>query len=321
MADDSPLDLRGLWVPIVTPFDEHGAVDVASLRRLADRLLADGVAGLVALGTTGEPQTLTIDERLRVAETCAEACRAVGRPLLVGAGTISTAGTLDEIDRIVGRIAGHVTEAAVLVVVPYYTRPSEQAIVEHFELVADESPVPVVMYNIPYRTGRDVGAAALLAASRHRNIIGLKQSVGYLDQSTLEILAGCSGRLQLLAGDDAFAAPTILMGGVGAIAAAAHLCTHHFAALVTAALDGDAERASQLSASLLPVVTAGFAEPSPAVWKAALMAYGQIGTAMVRRPLTAASTDATQRLLTAVAGAAGPAGCHIGHPAAPVTAP
>ncbi len=320
MADCSRRDLRGLWVPIVTPFHEDGDVDLASLRRLADRLLVDGVTGLVALGTTGEPSTLTIDERLRVAETCAEACRAVARPLLVGAGSNSTAGTLEEIHRIADRVADHVTETAVLVVVPYYTRPSEQAIVEHFGLVADESPVPVVMYNIPYRTGRDVGAAALLEASHHRNIIGLKQSVGSLDRSTLEILAGCSNRLQLLAGDDAFIAPTILMGGVGAIAAAAHLCTPHFAAMVTAGLAGDAERAGELSASLLPVVAAGFAEPNPAVWKAALTTYGEISSATVRRPLTVASTDATQRLLTAVAGAAGPADWASGSPVAPVPA-
>ena len=303
MGTEPAIDLGGLWVPIVTPFDDRDAVDHRSLRRLADRLLVDGAAGLVALGTTGEPSALTIEERLRVAETCAIACREAGRPLLVGAGTNTTSGTIEEVGRLADRVAGHVATVAALVVVPYYTRPSEQAIVEHFGLVADESPIPIVMYNIPYRTGRNVGSAALLDAGRHRSIIGLKQSVGSLDQSTLEILASSPGRLQVLAGDDAFITPTILMGGAGAISAAAHLCTPSFTAMVTAASSGDARRASELAASLLPVITAGFAEPNPAAWKAALAEGRELSTAAVRRPMTVASAAATSRLLSAVAGA------------------
>ena len=290
-------DLRGLWVPVVTPFDRTGGVDVASLERLARRLLDDGAAGLVALGTTGEPATLDADERRLVVETCDRVCVAAGRALLVGAGTNSTSGTIDEIERLTTGTAA----IAALVVVPYYTRPSEPAVVEHFAIVADASPVPLVAYNVPYRTGRGLGAASLLELSRHPRIVGLKQAVGALDVDTLEVLARCDPDFAVLAGDDAFIAPTLLMGGAGAIAAAAHVCTSAFAELTRRAAAGERAGAAELGAALLPVVTTGFSEPNPAVWKGALARRGTIGTGQVRRPLTPAATATVDRLLDAAA--------------------
>lgn len=300
-GDDAPMPPppafvpSGLWVPIVTPFHDDGSLDLDSLGRLARRLLGDGAAGLVAMGTTGEPSTLTEDERVAAVETVAAACRRADRPLMVGAGTNSTQGTIEEIRRVTDRV----DVAAALVVVPYYTRPSQQAVVEHFGLVADASPVPIVMYNIPYRTGRGLDATALLDAGAHPNVVGLKQSVGALDGDTLELLAHPDPGFVVLAGDDAFIAPTVLMGGGGAIAAAAHLCTPTMDAMTAAASSGDAGRARELARTLLPVVSAGCAEPSPALWKAALAASGAIASPAVRRPLTHASREATERLLAA----------------------
>jgi 4-hydroxy-tetrahydrodipicolinate synthase len=129
----------------------------------------------------------------------------------------------------------------------------------------------------------------------------MKQAVGALDHDTLAILAGRPDRFQVLAGDDAYIAPTVLMGGAGAIAAAAHVCTRTFVAMVDAALAGQAVRAAALAASLLPVVDAGFADPNPAGWKAALHASGEIATAAMRPPMTPASEDAGSALLAAVA--------------------
>lgn len=290
-----PPDLSGLWVPIVTPFDEAGEIDQDALATLAGRLLADGGAGLVALGTTGEPATLTPGERRRVVETCGEACRDAGRGLIVGAGTNSTRGTIDEIER----LTTGVDATAVLIVVPYYTRPSEAAIVEHFAAVAEASPLPVVAYNVPYRTGRGLGSSALLELAGHERIIGLKQAVGGLDVDTLEVLAASPDGFQVLAGDDAFIAPTMLLGGVGAIAAAAHLCTPLFAELVEVAGAGDVVRTAELAHTLLPVVTAGFAEPNPAVWKGALHRAGELPAPELRRPMTPASNSAVDALLAA----------------------
>jgi 4-hydroxy-tetrahydrodipicolinate synthase len=289
-----PVDLRGLWVPIITPFTTDDDVDIGALTDLADRLVDDGATGLVALGTTGEPSTLTPSERIAVVEACAAVCRDRHRPLLVGAGTNSTRTTIDD----VAMWATAVPDAiALLVVVPYYTRPSEAGIVAHFRAVAAASPLPIVAYNIPYRTGRGLGAEALLQLAATPNVVGVKQAVGALDRDTLAVLRDRPAGFHVLAGDDAYIGPLALMGGSGAIAAAAHLRTAEFAALVRAGLDGDAATTRVLAASLLATVDAGFAEPSPSLWKAALAALGTIPSGAVRAPLTAAGEESTAALL------------------------
>jgi 4-hydroxy-tetrahydrodipicolinate synthase len=289
-----PVDLRGLWIPIVTPFSAADEVDVDALSGLANRLLDAGATGLVALGTTGEPAMLTAPERRTVVETCAAACRERSRPFIVGAGTNSTRTTIDE----VAMWATAVPDAtALLVVVPYYTRPSEAGIVAHFRAVAVASALPIIAYNIPYRTGRGLGAEALLQLAAIPNVVGVKQAVGALDRDTLAVLRDRPPGFHVLAGDDAYIGPLALMGGSGAIAAAAHLRTAEFAALVAAGLEGDAATTRRLAAELLATVDAGFAEPSPALWKAALAAIGVIPSDAVRAPLTAAGAEATAELL------------------------
>jgi len=295
MTTLDPIDLHGLWVPIVTPFDRHGDVDAGSLQQLAERLLDDGATGLVALGTTGEPATLTAEERRRVVEVCDGVCRSADRRLIVGAGTNSTRGTIEEI----GYLTAGTSAVATLTVVPYYTRPSERAVVEHFAAVADVSPLPVVAYNVPYRTGRGLGGPALIELGSHPRVVGLKQAVGALDLDTLEVLAGSGADFQVLAGDDAFIVPTVLSGGAGAIAAAAHLCTPLFVQMTAAALAGDVTRASELAAALLPLVTVGFSEPNPAAWKGALARQRQLPTGGLRRPMTSASATTVDRLVDA----------------------
>jgi 4-hydroxy-tetrahydrodipicolinate synthase len=296
----TPDDLRGLWVPLITPFDDADRVDLGSLARLCRRVVADGARGVVALGTTGEPAVLDADERREVVVVCAEVCGELGAGLVVGAGTNSTRGTIDAVVALAD--VPHVTAA--LTVVPYYTRPSAAAIVDHYRSVAAHSPVPVIGYNIPYRTGRGLDARAVLELAAIDNVVGLKQSVGALDVDTLEILRAAPPGFHLFAGDDAFIGPTVLMGGAGAIAAAAHVCTRAFADLIAAALDGDVPRARRLAERLLPVVVAGVAEPSPACWKAALHASGEIPTAALRAPMGAASEAASAALLDAIAAAA-----------------
>ncbi len=301
MADVASVSVSGLWVPIVTPFAVDGSLDRGSLRRLAKRLVENGADGIVALGTTGEAATLTADERIDVVSICGEECRRVGRPLMVGAGTNATQTTIEEI----ARLANGAPIDLVLVVVPYYTRPTEQAVIEHFGLVAEASPVPVVMYNVPYRTGRGLGSAALLEASRLANVVGLKQAVGAVDLDTLEVLAGCDPTFAVLAGDDAFIAPMMQMGASGAIAAAAHACTAQFAELVALTRPdrpeaGDRVRIERLTRVLLPVVVAGFSEPNPSVWKGWLATDGVIESPALRRPMTVASPNAIARLAAAV---------------------
>lgn len=292
-------ELDGLWVPLITPFDERGELDGDALARLAGEVLGAGATGLVLLGTTGEPATLTATERRRVVEIGGAVADGAGRPYIVGVGSNATAATIAEVRAITSACA----PAALLVVVPYYTRPSEAGVVEHLAAVAEASPAPVVVYNVPYRTGVTPGRAAMARIARLDNVAGVKQAVGSLDVDTLALLADRPDGFAVLCGDDALVAPMTLLGGAGAIAASAHVCTGRFAAMAAAASCGDAPTAAADAAALLPVVDAGFAEPSPAVWKGALHAQGRIASPRVRRPLTEASPAAVAALLDAVAAA------------------
>lgn len=154
---DRPL-LRGTFVPLVTPFDDQDRVDFDSLERLAGDLITAGASGLVALATTGESTALDDNERRDVLAACARVGRDAGVPVIAGAGTNDTRTTIARHEAL-AEVPGVV---ASLAVVPYYVRPSEAAIVAHFRAVASRSPVPIVVYNIPYRTGRGLGAGSLL---------------------------------------------------------------------------------------------------------------------------------------------------------------
>src|ERR671926_1429966 len=182
MASD--LEPSGLSPPLVTPFTEDDRVDLDSLERLAARVLDEGAAGVVALATTGEATSLTAEERDAAVATCAAVCADKQAILIVGAGTNDTRTTIERHEALANTPAAN----ASLAVVPYYVRPSEQAIVRHFELVAERSPVPVLIYNIPYRTGRGLGASALLELAAVDGIAGCKQAVGGIDGDTLTVL-------------------------------------------------------------------------------------------------------------------------------------
>src|SRR3989440_4403446 len=194
----SDLRPRGVFVPLVTPFAEDDTVDLEALEQLAAAVLDDGAAGVVALATTGEPTSLTGAERDAVVATCARVCADREATLIVGAGTNDTRTTIERHEA----LADVPGAAASLAVVPYYVRPSEQAIVSHFELVAQRSPVPVVIYNIPYRTGRALGAQALLELAAVDGIAGVKQAVGGIDGDTLTVLASAPEGFAMLGGDD-----------------------------------------------------------------------------------------------------------------------
>lgn len=188
---------------------------------------------------------------------------------------------------------------ASLAVVPYYVRPSEAAIVAHFRAVAARSPVPLVVYNIPYRTGRGLGAESLLELAATENVAGVKQAVGGIDADTLTVLARAPRGFALLGGDDAYLFPLTLMGAPGAIAASAHLCTRRFVSMIEHGLAGEVAAGRAHAEALLPLVGALFAEPSPAVIKALLHAEGRIATPDVRMPLSNASRAAVERALAA----------------------
>jgi 4-hydroxy-tetrahydrodipicolinate synthase len=291
--------LEGVFVPLVTPFDEAGRVDVACLERLAAEFLDAGAAGIVALGTTGEASALDDAERSQVVAACARVCGDRGAQLIVGAGTNDTRTTIARHEQL-AEVPGVV---ASLAVVPYYVRPSEAGIVAHFTEVAERSPVPLVVYNVPYRTGRGLGVTSLLELAAHPNVAGLKQAVGGIDADTLRVLAEAPPSFAVLGGDDAYLLPTVLMGGAGAIAAAAHVGTSDFVRMIDDGLAGRVADARARAEALLPVVLALFAEPNPAVIKGVLHAQGRLPTPDVRMPLTNASKSAVDDALAAITGA------------------
>ena len=286
----------GVLVPLVTPFDEAGAVDLAALRALAEGALAAGATGIVALATTGEPTSLDDGERSAVVAVCAGVCAQRGGVLVVGAGTNDTRTTIERHEAL-SDVPG---TAASLAVVPYYVRPSEAAIVRHFQVVAERSPVPLIVYNIPYRTGRGLGADALIELAATENVAGVKQAVGSIDADTLRVLAAVRETFAVLGGDDAFLLPLVLMGATGAIAASANLCTPRFVEMIERGRRGDIEGGRGHAEALLPLVQALFSEPSPAVIKAVLHAQGRIPTPSVRMPLADASAQARERGLAAL---------------------
>src|SRR3954447_989971 len=231
----SPYRPSGLLAPIVTPFAADGSVAHDALEQLALDFLDAGATALIALSTTGEPSALDAAERDAVVQTLARVCADRGAELVVGAGTNDTRTTIARHEALAD--VGGVT--ASLAVVPYYVRPSEAGIVAHLQAVAARSPVPVIIYNIPYRTGRGLGAAALLELAATPNVAGLKQAVGAIDADTLAVLAEAPDGFAVLGGDDAFLFPTMLMGGKGAIGASAHLATEGFVAMLDAGAAGD----------------------------------------------------------------------------------
>jgi 4-hydroxy-tetrahydrodipicolinate synthase len=281
--------LAGLHVPLVTPLTVDGQLASGALERLAHHVLDAGAAGLVALGTTGEPATLTPAERRTVLDVCARVCRERGATLIAGAGSNDTAASVDA----VRELAAWPEVSAALTVAPYYTRPSEDGVVAHFAAVAAAGPVPLVAYHVPYRTGRTLGWQALRRIAELPGVVGMKYAAG-VDEDTIRLMADLPDGFALLAGDDLFASPLLALGAAGAILASAHICTSRFAELVEAWRTADVGRARALGHRLAPLSAALFAEPSPAVIKAVLHARGHLPSPAVRLPLLPAGRDATE---------------------------
>lgn len=283
------MTLNGLFVPLVTPFTASGGVAADALERLARRLLADGATGLVALGTTGEPGSLTDAEKEAVVGVAARVCRENGAPLLVGA---DSAGALH-------RLGGRPEVAAALAVVPPFVRPGEAGVLAHFSRLAALSPVPLVVYDIPYRTGQHLSVGALRGLAAIPGVAGLKSATGGIGADIVELLADPPAGFSVLGGDDPYISPLLALGAHGGILAAALVDTAGFARLVPAWRDGDAAAARALGHRLAPLSLRLFAEPNPTVIKGVLHARGEIPTPDVRLPLLPAAPESVAAALSA----------------------
>lgn len=282
------MQLHGIHVPLVTPFEADGTLAVSALERLARQVLAEGAAGLVALGTTAEVATLAESEKYTVIEVCAKAAAEYGATLTVGAGGPDTRRAAEAL----GELAG-VADAA-LVTVPAFVRPGEAGVLAHFEHLAAASPVPLIVYHIPYRTGQALSAAALRRIGALANVAGVKYAVGGIDQDTVELMADLPDGFAVLAGDDPYLVPMLALGASGGMLASAHLATGRFVELT----EGTGSR--ELGHRLAQLSIACFAEPNPTVIKGVLHAQGRIPTPDVRLPLLPAGPESVAATLAAL---------------------
>jgi 4-hydroxy-tetrahydrodipicolinate synthase len=288
-------NLAGLFIPLITPFTADGEVAVAALERLAHRVLDDGAAGLVVLGTTAEHATLTEHERNLVLRTCARVSRERGTVLVAGAGGNDTARSVAEL----AALRSFPEVSASLTVVPYYSRPGEEGVIAHFRALAESGPVPLVIYNIPYRTGQPLSWAAIAQLAGLQAVAGIKHATGGIDRDTVLMMAGRPDGFSVLAGDDLYLSPLLALGADGAILASAHVHTAQFARVVRLWREGRAAAARDLGHKLAPLSAALFAAPNPCVIKAVLYRRGEIPSAAVRLPLVSANraaVDAAERL-------------------------
>ena len=281
------VDFSGVWIPIVTPFRDH-RVDHGALAALVRRLAGDGVAGFVVCATTGEAPLLSDAERSDVLATIKAS---TSLPLIMGA----SATTADEVLRRVAAAAAH-APTAFLVTPPPYLRPSQDALKTFFTTIADASPAPLVVYDIPARTGVRLELATQLSLAAHPNIAALKDCGGRIYQTEALI---ADGRLQVLCGNDNEWFSTRCLGGAGAIAASAHLCTRLFVAFDAALARGDLATGRALWRRLKPLAVGLFEEPSPGPVKAVLAAQGECANEL-RAPMTVASPGLVDRLMSLV---------------------
>jgi 4-hydroxy-tetrahydrodipicolinate synthase len=278
----------GIWVPLVTPFDDD-VVDHRALARLASSCLDAGATGLVALGSTGEPSSLSEAERQEVLTTILDAAK--GAPVIVG---VAGNNVFELRERVLHLNA--LPLAGILVPAPYYVRPSQAGLIAHFTTLADLSTHPVVLYDIPYRTGVRMEIPTLLSLAAHPNIRAIKDCGGSIETTLALIL---DGRLSVLCGEDIQLFSTLCLGGQGAIAASAHLRCADFVATYRALSEGRIEEARSVFHGLVPLIQALTSEPNPAPVKCALEALGIIGHE-VRAPMTGVSEPLRNRLAALV---------------------
>jgi 4-hydroxy-tetrahydrodipicolinate synthase len=252
---------------LVTPFTKTGALDEAGVRRLARRQVDAGVHFLVPCGTTGETPTLSADERRRIVEICVEEAR--GRALvLAGAGGYDT--------REVIHAAAEMQKAGadgLLSVTPYYNRPTPEGLYAHYQAIADSTPLPIVLYNVPGRTGCNIDPATLLRLASIRTIVGVKEASGNVTQMA-EICRSVPEDFLVLSGDDALTLPLMAIGGRGIISVASNEAPAEMVQMVEAAERGDFAGARHWHEKLLPLMQVNFVESSPGPVKFAMAAMG-----------------------------------------------
>ncbi len=285
-------DFSGIWVALVTPFcgGPEATVDVPALQALASELIRQGVAGLVVCGSTGESAALSEEEQLQVLDAVLA---------VVPAHQVIMGLSGNHMGQVLHRLAviGQRQAAGVLVTPPYYIRPSQAGILHYFHEIAEASTLPVLLYNIPYRTGVNMELPTLQQLAKHPNIVAIKDCGGNL-QATMQLIM--DGDIQVLAGEDHQLFSTLCLGGAGGILASAHVRPDLFVRMQALIIAGELTQARRIFYHLLPVMQALFEEPNPAPLKTLLSSIHAM-QARLRLPMQAASSAMHEKILRAYA--------------------
>ncbi len=263
------LDIRGCGTALVTPFSRDGSVDVEALRRLVQFQLRERIDFLVPCGTTGETPTLEHEEYFGVIRVVVE--EAAGKvPIVAGVGGNNTR----RVAELVGEV-GALGVQGIVSVAPYYNKPTQEGLYQHFKTIADSTDLPVILYNVPGRTSSNIEPATVARLSKIENIIGIKEASGSITQQ-MEVLNSVAPGFRVLSGDDAFTFPLMALGGVGVISVVSNEIPDPMTRLTHLLLEGKYDEARKLNAQLLPLMQANFIETNPIPVKAALAMMGMI---------------------------------------------
>lgn len=284
--------LTGCYTALVTPFTRGGAFDEAAYRKLVDWQIAEGVSGLVPVGSTGEAATMSLEERVRVVRTCAD--QVAGRvPVIAGAGGNDTALAIATSHAMADAGATHLLHVS-----PAYSKPPQRGIIAHFRAIADAAPLPVMLYNVPGRTASNMEAETTLALAEHPNIIAVKEASGNLAQMS-EIIRHRPAHFAVISGDDPLTLGLIAAGGHGIVSVVSNAVPGQMSKLCAAALAGDFATARDWHLKLTPIFSAAFIESNPLPIKAALTMMRRIANEL-RLPLVPMDPKHEPRLRAAL---------------------
>ena len=260
---------KGVYTAIVTPFNDDNKIDEQALRKLVDFQISKGVQGIVPVGTTGESPTLDHEEHHRVIEIVIDQVK--GRvSVIAGTGSNCT----DEAIRLTEK-AKKAGATASLQVAPYYNKPTQEGFYRHFTAVADSVDLPIIVYNIPSRSGKNIENSTMLELAKHKNIVAVKEASGNITQ-IMDLISKKPDDFTVLSGDDNLVFPILALGGMGVISVASNLVPDRMAEFVGSALEGNWTKARKMHYELLPLFRAIFIETNPIPIKAALAIKGMI---------------------------------------------
>jgi len=287
------MKFEGIYTALITPFNKDESIDWGALKALVDFQVESGVAGIAPMGTTGESPTIIHEDHLKIIEFVAR--QAAGRcQIIAGAGSNSTAEAIH-----MTKIAASFGVDATLQVAPYYNKPSMEGFYRHFMTIADAADIPMVVYNIPGRTGKNIDNATMLRLAQHPNIQAVKEASGDVNQM-MNLIAAKPDTFTVLSGDDNLGFLLIAMGGKGIVSVASNLYPKEMNALCNAALAGKLEEAKKLHYKMLPFFRAEFADTNPVPIKYAMYKAGMIQEAY-RLPLCETSAAVKAQVDAAMA--------------------